>query len=132
MKQHSETRQVKVMGIDLAKNSLQVYGVDGNGRKTVGKKMSHQKLKEYVANLPVCTIAMEACASAHYRARLLKSYGHEVKLIAPRFVKPYVKSNKNDAADAEAVRQRNVRTCALYRSKRSSSKIFSQSIACVA
>ena len=103
MKQHSETREVKVMGIDLAKNSLQVYGVDANGRKAVGKKFSRQQLKEYVVNLPVCTIAMEACASAHYWARLLKSYGHEVKLIAPQFVKPYVKSNKNDAADAEAI-----------------------------
>ncbi len=103
MKQHSETREVKVMGIDLAKNSLHVYGVDGNGRKAVGKKFSHQQFKEYVANLPVCTIAMEACASAHYWARVLKSYGHEVKLIAPPFVKPYVKSNKNDAADAEAI-----------------------------
>ena len=53
MKQHSETRELKVMGIDLAKNSLQVYGVDGNGLKAVGKKFSHQKFKEYVANLPV-------------------------------------------------------------------------------
>ena len=103
MKQHSETCEVKVMGIDLAKNSLHVYGIDGNARKAVGKKFSHQQFKEYVANLPVCTIAMEACASAHYWARLLKSYGHEVKLIAPQFVKPYVKSNKNDAADAEAI-----------------------------
>jgi transposase len=103
MKQHSEKREVKVMGIDLAKNSLQVYGVDANGRKAVGKKFSRQKLKEYLVTLPVCTIAMEACGSAHYWARLLKSYGHEVKLIAPQFVKPYVKSNKNDAVDAEAI-----------------------------
>ncbi len=103
MKQRSEDREVKVMGIDLAKNSLQVYGVDANGHKAVGKKFSRQKLKEYVVTLPVCTIAMEACASAHYWARLFKSFGHEVKLIAPQFVKPYVKSNKNDAADAEAI-----------------------------
>ncbi len=103
MKQHSENREVKVMGIDLAKNSVQVYGVDAHGDKAVGKKFSRQKLKEYLVTLPVCTIAMEACASAHYWARLLKSYGHEVKLIAPQFVKPYVKSNKNDAADAEAI-----------------------------
>jgi transposase len=103
MKQHSENREVKVMGIDLAKNSLQVYGVDASGHKAVGKKFNRRQLKAYVVNLPVCTIAMEACASAHYWARLLKSYGHEVKLIAPQFVKPYVKSNKNDAADAEAI-----------------------------
>ena len=103
MKQHNENREVKVMGIDLAKNSLQVYGVDAYGTKAVGKKFSRQKLKEYLVTLPVCTLAMEACASAHYWARLMKSYGHDVKLIAPQFVKPYVKSNKNDAADAEAI-----------------------------
>ena len=103
MKQHSENRKVKVMGIDLAKNSLQAYGVDDKGCKAVGKKFNRRQLMAYVVNLPVCTISMEACASAHYWARLLKSYGHEVKLIAPQFVKPYVKSNKNDAADAEAI-----------------------------
>jgi transposase len=103
MRKHSEIREMKIMGIDIGKNSLQVYGEDASGRKKVGKKFGRQKLKEYLVTLPVCTIAMEACGSAHYWARLLKSYGHEVKLIAPQFVKPYVKSNKNDAADAEAI-----------------------------
>ena len=103
MRKHSENREVKVMGIDLAKNSFHVHGVDADGRKAIGKKFSRQKLKEYLVNLPLCTVAMEACGSAHYWARLLQSYGHEVKLIAPQFVKPYVKSNKNDAADAEAI-----------------------------
>jgi transposase len=103
MRKHSENREVKVMGIDLAKNSFRVYGVDANGRKAIDKQLSRQKLKEYLVTLPLCNIAMEACGSAHYWARLLQSYGHEVKLIAPQFVKPYVKSNKNDAADAEAI-----------------------------
>ncbi|MCP4824257.1 MAG: IS110 family transposase, partial [Shimia sp.] len=91
------------MGIDLAKNNFHVHGVDTSGGKVVGKKLSRQKLKEYLINLPRCTVAMEACGSAHYWARLLQSYGHGVRLIAPQFVKPYVKSNKNDAADAEAI-----------------------------
>ena len=103
MRKHSEIRAVKIMGIDLAKKSLHVYGENADGRKAISKKFGRQKLKEYLANLPPCTIAMEACGSAHYWARLLLSYGHEVKLIAPQFVKPYVKSNKNDAADAEAI-----------------------------
>ena len=103
MRKHNENRAVKIMGIDLAKRSLHVYGEDADGRKAISKKFSRQKIKEYLANLPPCTIAMEACGSAHYWARLLQSYGHEVKLIAPQFVKPYVKSNKNDAADAEAI-----------------------------
>ncbi len=103
MRKHSENRAVKIMGIDLAKKSLHVYGEDADGRKAISKKFGRQKLKEYLVNLPPCTIAMEACGSSHYWARLLQSYGHEVKLIAPQFVKPYVKSNKNDAADAEAI-----------------------------
>jgi len=103
MKKHSEIREVNVMGIDLAKNSFHVHGVDANDRKVISKKFSRQKLREYLINLPCCTVAMEACAGSHYWARLLRSYGHEVRLIAPQFVKPYVKSNKNDAADAEAI-----------------------------
>ena len=67
------------------------------------QKLTHKKLKEKIVNLPTCTVAMEACGSAHYWGRLFRSYGHEVKLIAPEFVKPYVKSNKTDAADAEAI-----------------------------
>jgi len=103
MKKHSEGREVKVLGIDLAKNSFHVFGEDADGRKVTSKKVSRQKLEAYLVTLPVCTVAMEACASAHYWARLFESYGHEVRLIAPQFVKPYVKSNKNDAADAEAI-----------------------------
>ena len=103
MSKRSEYRDVKVMGIDLAKNSFHVHGVDADSRKAVGKKLSRQKLKECLVNLPPCIVAMEACAGAHYWARLSRSYGHEVRLIAPQFVKPYVKSNKNDAADAEAI-----------------------------
>ena len=103
MRKHSENRAVKIIGIDLAKKSLHVYGEDAEGRKAISKKFGRQKLKAYLANLPPCTLAMEACGSAHYWARLLQSYGHEVKLIAPQFVKPFVKSNKNDAADAEAI-----------------------------
>lgn len=103
MRKHSENRQAKVMGIDLAKRSFQVHGVDTDGQKVVAKKFSSQKLKEYLVTLPRCIIALEACGSAHYWALLLRSYGHEVKLIAPQFVKPYVKSNKNDTVDAEAI-----------------------------
>ncbi len=103
MRKHSENRAVKIMGIDLAKKSSHVYGEDAEGRKAISKKFGRQKLKEYLANLPPCTLAMEACGSAHYWARLVQSYGHEVELIAPQFVKPFVKSNKNDAADAEAI-----------------------------
>ena len=82
MKMHSVNWTVKVIRTDLAKNSLQVYCVDENGRWVVGKKFSRRKDKAYLVNLSVRAVAMEACASAYYWARLLTSYGHEVKLIA--------------------------------------------------
>jgi len=103
MRKFSEGQEVKVVGIDLAKSSFHVHAVDAGGRKVVSKKCSRNKLKEYLINLPRCTVAMEACGGAHDWARRAHSYGHEVRLIAPQFVKPYVKSNKNDAADAEAI-----------------------------
>ena len=69
MKKHTENREVEVMGIDLAKNSFHVYGVGAAGQEVVSKKLSRQKLKEYLVTLPVCTLAMEACASAHQGGR---------------------------------------------------------------
>jgi len=103
MHNHSEKHHIELVGIDLAKNSFQLHGQDRHGRLIAGKKLSRAKIKTYLANLPPCRVAMEACGSAHYWARLFESYGHKVRLIAPQFVKPYVKSNKNDAVDAEAI-----------------------------
>jgi transposase len=104
MKEHSSNeRVVKVIGIDLAKRSFHVYGVDERGQRVISKTFNRTRLSEFMANLPACTVAMEACGSAHYWARQFRSHGHEVRLIAPQFVKPFVKSNKNDAIDAEAI-----------------------------
>lgn len=103
MGDYNESKAMRVVGIDLSKRSFQLHGVNHNGRQVMRKKLSRTKIKEFMVNLPPCLVAMEACGSSHYWARLFRSYGHEVKLIAPQFVKPYVKSNKNDAADAEAI-----------------------------
>ena len=103
MSNHSEKGNIELMGIDLAKRSFQIHGLNGCGQLVAGKKLSRAKVKTCLANLPPCRVAMEACGSAHYWARLFESYGHNVSLIAPQFVKPYVKSNKNDAVDAEAI-----------------------------
>jgi transposase len=103
MNEHSQRQSVATLGIDLAKRSFQIYGVDRRGGRVVSKKLNRAKPKSYVAKLSTCLVAMEACGSAHYWARLIQSYGHEVRLISPHFVKPYVKSNKNDAVDAEAI-----------------------------
>jgi transposase len=91
------------IGIDLAKNSFQIHGVGRNDKVVLRKKLTRAQMLPFFANLPVCDIGMEACGSAHYWARELSKMGHQVRLMAPQFVKPYVKTNKNDAADAEAI-----------------------------
>ena len=103
MTELSKERVIQFVGIDLAKRSFHLYAVDGEGREVLSRKLTRGRLSAVVARLPACTIAMEACGSAHHWARLFRTFGHEVRLIAPQFVKPYVKSNKNDAADAEAI-----------------------------
>ena len=95
--------QVTTVGIDLAKNVFRLHGCDANGKPVVRKQLSRRQLRSFVANLPPCLVAMEACASAHYWAREIEKLGHQVRLIAPKFVRPYVKANKNDASDAEAI-----------------------------
>lgn len=103
MTEHSKEQPITVIGIDLAKRSFHLCGMDAQGRRVFSKQVSRAKLAQELANRPPCRVAMEACGSAHYWARTFQAYGHEVKLIAPQFVKPFVKSNKNDAADAEAI-----------------------------
>jgi len=86
--------QISVVGIDLAKEVFQLHGADEKGREIFNKKVSRAKLLHEVAKLPRCLIGMEACGGAHYWARTFRELGHEVRLVAPQFVKPYVKSNK--------------------------------------
>lgn len=95
--------RISTAGIDLAKSIFQVHGTDSSGKTILQKKLRRSELKSFMANLPTCLIGMEACGGAHYWAREFEKMGHTVKLISPQFVKPYVKSNKNDEADAEAI-----------------------------
>jgi transposase len=92
-----------VLGIDLAKEKFQLHGNNSQGRTIMTKQINRSKLLQFVANTPSCLVAMEACGGANYWAREFQKFGHEVKLISPQYVKPYVKTNKNDAADAEAI-----------------------------
>jgi transposase len=87
----------------LAKNVFQLHGADSRGKAVLKKTLTRNKLAEVIANLPRCQIVMEACGGANYWARKFNEYGHNVKLISPQFVKPFVKSNKNDRNDAEAI-----------------------------
>lgn len=94
---------VKTIGIDLAKAIFQIHGVNEHGKCLFNKQLKRAQMISFFANLPPCLIGMEACSSAHYWASKLQGLGHTVKLMAPQFVKPYVKTNKNDAADVEAI-----------------------------
>jgi transposase len=95
--------QITTIGIDLAKNVFQVHGANERGKAVLRKQLRREQVAAFFANLPACLIGMEACGSAHHWARKLQALGHTVRLMAPQFVKPYVKSNKNDAADAQAI-----------------------------
>jgi len=94
---------VKVLGIDIAKNVFQLHGVDELGKVSLKKRLQRKNLLTFLSNMPCCLIGMEACSSSNYWAREILKLGHEVKLISPQYVKPYVKTNKNDYNDAEAI-----------------------------
>lgn len=94
---------VVLIGIDLGKHSFHLHGQDCRGHAVFRKKFSRKQLIEFLATFYPCTVVMEACAGAHHMARHLAPFGHDVKLINPQFVRPFVKSNKNDFIDAEAI-----------------------------
>ena len=95
--------QITTIGLDIAKNVFQVHGIDPAEKVVVRKQLRRGQVLKFFAALPPCLIGMEACATAHYWARELTKLGHEVRLMPAKDVKAYVKRNKNDAADAEAI-----------------------------
>ena len=95
--------QVSTVGLDLAKYIFQLHGADSAGAVVFRKKLRRGQVLAFLATLPPCTVAMEACGSAHFWGREIAKLGHTVKLIAPAYVKPFVKRQKNDMADAEAL-----------------------------
>ncbi len=94
--------QATTIGLDIAKNVFQAHGVDQHGKVVLRKRLSRGQMLAFFANLPRCLIGLEACGGAHYWARELTKFGHEVRLMPPQYVRPYVKTNKHDAADAAA------------------------------
>lgn len=95
--------EVTTIGLDIAKNVFHAHGADTSGKPLFSRKISRTKLLEFFAKQPPCLVALEACGGAHHWARELTLLGHRVKLIPPAYVKPFVKRNKNDAVDAEAI-----------------------------
>lgn len=96
---------ITTLGIDIAKSVFQLHGTNAHGKVELRKRLRRDQLSVFMAKLPPCLVGMEACGGAHYWARLFQSYGHTVKLIAPQYVKPYVKTNKNDYNDAEGINE---------------------------
>jgi transposase len=94
---------IKLVGIDLAKTIFHLHGVDSHGNVIFRKKLTRAQVPLFLTNLPKCRVAMEACGGSNYWAREIQKMGHEVKLIPAQFVKPFVKTNKNDRVDAEAI-----------------------------
>src|SRR5665213_1945972 len=94
---------ITTIGLDIAKNAFQVHGVDERGETVLRKRLRRKDVLSFFSSLAPCVVGIEACGTAHHWAREIRSVGHEVKLIAPAYVKPYVKRNKNDSADAEAI-----------------------------
>lgn len=103
MRYQAQAQAVATYGIDIGKNLFHVAGTDRAGRVTVRKKLRRDALLQFFANAPAATVAMEACPGSQWLARKLAAFGHKVRIVPAQFVKPYVKSNKNDAIDAEAI-----------------------------
>jgi transposase len=94
---------IVILGVDLGKNACSVVGIDATGAVIVRRSMRRQTLINYVAKLPACVVAMEACCGAHHLGRMFAAHGHEIRLMSPEYVRPYVKAQKNDNRDAEGI-----------------------------
>ena len=98
-------KDVSTIGLDLAKHVFQVHGANAEGSPVFNRKLRRGEVLRFFEKLPPCLVGMEACGTAHYWAREIAALGHEVRLIPPAYVKPFVKRGKTDAADAEAIRE---------------------------
>ncbi|PRD18732.1 UNVERIFIED_CONTAM: family 20 transposase [Trichonephila clavipes] len=94
---------ITTIGIDLAKNSFSLHGVDQHGKTVLRKTINRSKLRTFIVQLPPCLVGVEACSGAHYWGREFVKLGHRVGIMTPRFVAPYRKNEKNDSNDAEAI-----------------------------
>ena len=96
-------RAVKTIGLDIAKSIFQVHGVDADGQMAIRRQLKRRHVLAFFQKLPSCLVGIEACATSHHWSRELQALGHTVRLMPPAYVKPYVKRQKNDVTDAEAI-----------------------------
>ncbi|MBB4577569.1 transposase [Rhizobium lentis] len=95
--------QVSVVGLDIAKSVSQVHAADSVGKAIIRRRLKREEVEIFFRKFPPSLVALEACPGSHFGARLLRDIGHDVRLLPPQYVRPYVKTNKSDAADAEAI-----------------------------
>src|SRR5918998_3693628 len=120
--------QITVLGVDLGKNSCSVVGLDAGGRVVLRRRLSQDGVGKLAAGLPACVAAMEACCGAHHLGRLLRGMGHEVRLMSPEYVRPYVKAQKNDDRDAEAIAEAATRPTMRFVELKSEARLDMQSL----
>jgi transposase len=120
--------QIAVLGIDLGKNSCSVVGLDTTGRVVLKRRLHRDGVVKLAAGLPSCVMAMEACCGAHHLGRILRDHGHEVRLMSPEYVRPYVKAQKNDDRDAEAIAEAATRPTMRFVELKSETQLDMQSL----
>ena len=120
--------QIAVLGIDLGKNSCGVVGLDAAGRVVLRRRLSREGVIKFAAGLPRCAVAMEACCGAHHLGRVLQDQGHQVRLMSPEYVRPYVKAQKNDDRDAEAIAEAATRPTMRFVELKSEAQLDLQSL----
>src|SRR3712207_2968675 len=120
--------QIAVLGIDLGKNSCSVVGLDASGRVVLRRRLHRDGVIELAAGRPRCVVAMEACCGAHHLGRVLQSQGHQVRLMSPEYVRPYVKAQKNDDRDAEAIAEAATRPTMRFVELKSEAQLDMQSL----
>ena len=120
--------QIAVLGIDLGKNSCSVVGLDAAGRVVLRRRLGRDGVIKLAAGIPGCVMAMEACCGAHHLGRLLREQGHQVRLMSPEYVRPYVKAQKNDDRDAEAIAEAATRPTMRFVELKSEAQLDMQSL----
>ncbi len=120
--------RLQVLGIDLGKNSCSVVGLDGSGQVALRRRMQRESVLKFAAGLAPCVVAMEACCGAHHLGRALREHGHQVRLMSPEYVRPYVKAQKNDDRDAEAIAEAATRPTMRFVELKSAEQLDVQSL----
>lgn len=119
---------ITVLGIDLGKNSCSVVGLDAGGRVVLRRRLHREGVIKLAAGLPSCVMAVEACCGAHHLGRRLRVQGHKIRLMSPEYVRPYVKAQKNDDRDAEAIAEAATRPTMRFVELKSEEQLDRQSL----